>query len=252
MRSSVATTVVDPGSTDIQPLINHPVLWICAAGVFSVIILQSVIYFRAINRAAGDADLSRSQVRGSVRTGAVAAIGPSLAVALIAISLLPLFGTPAVLTRIGLVGSAAFDVAAAGLAAGTQGAQLGGPTYTQKIFALGFAAMTMGGLLWMLATLILTPILSKGDAKLRQVNPAVMTIVPAAALLAAFFTLTFQETLKSPVHLLTVISSTTAMGLCLLVARRFHLPWLREWGLGIAIFVSLAVAYLVTSSAPVA
>ncbi|MBT2597886.1 DUF5058 family protein [Arthrobacter sp. ISL-72] len=248
----MVVTVIDPGSTDIQPLVHHPVLWVCAGGVFLVIILQSVIYFRAIRRTAADADLSPTQVRGSVRAGAVAAIGPSLAVALIAISLLPLFGTPAVLTRIGLVGSAAFDVAAAGLAAGTQGAQLGGPTYTQKVFALGFAAMTMGGLLWMLATLILTPILSRGDAKLRQVNPAVMTIVPAAALLGAFFTLTFQETLKSPVHLLTVVSSAAAMGLCLLLAKRFDLPWLREWGLGIAIFASLSVAYLVTSSAPVA
>lgn len=143
----MVVTVVDPRSTDILPLVNHPVLWICAAGVFLVILLQSAIYFRAIRRAASEADLSQSEIRGSVRTGAVAAIGPSLAVALIAVSLLPLFGTPAVLTRIGLVGSAAFDVAAAGLAAGTQGAQLGGPTYTQKVFALGFAAMTMGGLL---------------------------------------------------------------------------------------------------------
>lgn len=104
----------------------------------------------------------------------------------------------------------------------------------------------------MLATLVLTPILGKGDAKLRRVNPAIMTVVPAAALLAAFFTLTFQETLKSPVHLLTVVSSAAAMGLCLVIAKRFRLPWLREWGLGIAIFVSLTVAYLVTSSAPVA
>lgn len=242
---------VDPSSTDIQPLIYHPVLLVCAAGVFLVILLQSVIYFRAIRRAAHDADLTPAQVNGSIRTGAVAAIGPSLAVALIAISLLPLFGTPAVLTRIGLVGSAAFDVAAAGLAAGTQGAQLGGPSYTQKIFALGFAAMTMGGLLFMLATLILTPILNKGSARLKKVNPAVMGILPAAALLGAFFCLTFQETQKSSVHLIAVISSAAAMGMCLLIARRFRLPWLREWGLGIAIFISLATTYLVTSAVPV-
>ncbi|GGC90628.1 DUF5058 domain-containing protein [Tersicoccus solisilvae] len=240
-------TAVDPRSTDIAPVAMHPVLWVCAAGVFAVIIAQSVIYLRAIRKAAPAADLTDGQVTSSVRSGAVAAIGPSLAVALVAISLLPLFATPAVLTRIGLVGSAAFDVAAAGLAAGTQGAQLGGPTYTQKIFAIGFAAMTLGGLAWMLMALVLTPLLSKGDKTLRRVNPAIMTVVPAAAMLAAFFTLAFTESVKSPVHLLTLLVSAATMGLCLTGAKLLRKPWLREWGLGIAILVALAVAFLVTA-----
>lgn len=209
---TVPVAAIDPRSTDITPLIYHPVLWAAAAGVFAVIILQSVIYFRAIRKAAPAVGLTPAQVTSSVRSGAVAAIGPSLAVALIAVSLLPLFGTPAVLARIGLVGSAAFDVAAAGISAGTQGAQLGGPTYTQKIFALAFAAMTIGGLAWMLSALILTPILSKGDAKLRRVNPAVMAVVPTAALLGAFFTLAFTEMVKSPTHLVTMIVSAASMG----------------------------------------
>lgn len=246
--ASVVFAAVDPGSTDITPLIHHPVLWVAAAGVFAVIILQSAIYFTAIRKAAPAAGLTPDQVSSSVRSGAVAAIGPSLAVALIAISLIPLFGTPAVLARIGLVGSAAFDVAAAGISAGTQGAQLGGPTYTQKIFALAFAAMTIGGLAWMLSALILTPILSKGDAKLRKVNPAVMAIVPTAALLGAFFTLAFSEVVKSPAHLVTMVASAAAMGACLLLAHRLRRPWLREWGLGFSIVVALAAAYFMTAA----
>ena len=238
---------VDPGTTDITPVSFHPLLRIAAAGVFAVIILQSAIYLRAIRKAAPEANLTNAQVTGSVRRGAIAAIGPSLAVALVAISLLPLFSTPAVLTRIGLVGSAAFDVAAAGIAAGSQHAQLGGPTYTQKVFAIGFAAMTLGGLVWMLTALVLTPVLSKGDKTLRKVNPAVMTIVPAAALLGAFFSLALAETVKSPIHIVTLLSSAGVMGLCLLGAKYFKKPWLREWGLGIAILVALVIAYLVTA-----
>ncbi len=238
---------VDPGSTDLSPVSFHPVLWICAAAVFAVIVLQSVVYLRAIRKAASAADLTDAQVMGSVRRGGIAAIGPSLAVALVAVSLLPLFGTPAVLTRIGLVGSAAFDVAAAGLAAQSQGAELGGPSYTQKVFAIGFAAMTLGGLVWMITALILTPLLSKGDKTLRKVNPAVMTVVPTAAILAAFFTLALNETVKSGVHVLTLIVSAAVMGLCILAAKYLKRPWLREWGLGISIFVALAAAFLVTA-----
>ncbi|WP_029146400.1 DUF5058 family protein [Microbacterium luticocti] len=242
-------TLGDPSSMDIAALANSPVLWLCAGGVFLVIVIQSVIYLRAIRKAAVAADLTQQQVTQSVRTGAVAAIGPSLAVALVAISLLPLFGTPAVLTRIGLVGSAAFDVAAAGVAAGTQGAQLGGPTYTQKVFAIAFAAMTMGGLVWMLTTLVLTPLLAKGDISLRRVNPAVMTIVPGAALLGAFVTLTLQETVKSPVHIVTLCVSAVAMAVCMWLARALGKGWLREWGLGISIVVALVVAGIMTGGA---
>ncbi|WP_239437217.1 DUF5058 family protein [Arthrobacter alpinus] len=245
----MVVALIDPGSTDIIPLIHNPVLWASAVAIFAVIILQSAIYLRAIRKAAPAANLSSGQVNSSVRSGGIAAIGPSMAVALIAISLLPLFGTPAVLTRIGLVGSAAFDVAAAGISAGTQGAQLGGPSYTQKIFAIAFAAMTIGGLVWMLSALILTPILSKGDAKLRNVNPAVMAIIPTAALLGAFFTLAFQEVLKSPVHLVTMVVSAAAMGVCILLARKLKRPWLREWGLGISIIVALSTAFLMTTAA---
>lgn len=238
---------VDPASTDIIPVAFHPVLFLTMAGVFLVIVLQSVIYYRAIRKAAPAANLTERQVRSSVRTGAVAAIGPSLAVSLVAISLLPLFGTPAVLTRIGLVGSAAFDVAAAGLAAGTQGAQLGGPTYTQKVYAIGFAAMTLGGLAWMLSALILTPILAKGDQTIRKVNPAVMAVVPAAALLGAFFALGFAEFPKSQVHITLMFVSAATMGLCIFLAKQLKKAWLREWGLGIAILVALTVAYYMTA-----
>ncbi|MCI9890145.1 DUF5058 family protein [Micrococcales bacterium 31B] len=240
--------VVDPGSTDITPVSFHPVLWVSAVAVFAVIVLQSIIYLRAIRKAGSAVNLTDQQVMGSVRRGGIAAIGPSLAVSLVAISLLPLFSTPAVLTRIGLVGSAAFDVAAAGLAAGSQGAELGGPTYTQKVFAIGFAAMTLGGLVWMLTALVLTPILSKADKRLRSVNPAVMTVVPAAAILAAFFTLAMTETTKSGVHVLTLLVSAVVMGICLALAKFLNQHWLREWGLGIAIFVALGAAFLATAN----
>lgn len=33
------------------------------------------------------------------------------------------------------------------------------------------------------------------------------------------------------------------MGACLLLARILHRPWLREWGLGIAIVAGLLAAY---------
>ncbi|MHA7276227.1 DUF5058 family protein [Arthrobacter sp. HLT1-21] len=237
------TAVIPGGSTDILAIANIPILWILAIGVFGAIILQSVIYMRAAQKAGPSAGISQAELKTSFRAGAVAAIGPSLAVVLVSVALLTLFGTPAVLVRIGLVGSAATESASASLAAATMGATLGGPDYTQAVFVVAFMAMSMSGAMWMIATLVLTPLLKRGDSKLRHVNPALMAIVPAAALIGAFASLGIAELGKTPVHIITVIVSAVVMGVCLFLAKSLSAAWLREWGLGIAILVGLAVAY---------
>lgn len=240
-------------STDILAIANSPILWIAALAVFLVIIIQSIIYMRAARKVASAAGMTQNELKSSFRAGAVSALGPSLAVALVAISMLSLFGTPAVLTRIGLIGSAAYEVGAASIAAETVGAELGGPDYTQSVFIVAFFAMAVGGSMWMVATLILTPLLKRGDSRMRSVNPAVMTVVPSAALIGAFATLGFQELPKSSVHVVAFVTGAAAMGLCVFLAKKLNRAWLREWGLGFSIVAALAVAYFAaTGTAPAA
>jgi hypothetical protein len=234
---------LDGSSTDILAVANSPVLWICSLGVFAVIIIQSVIYIRAARKAAPAAGMTEAELKTSFRSGAIAAIGPSLAVVLVAVALLALFGTPAVLVRIGLIGSAAYETGAANISATTMGASLGGETYTQQVFAVAFFAMSLGGAMWMLATLIFTPILKRGEHKLAKVNPAIMTVVPAAALLAAFISLGTAELPKSAAHVVTLLSAAAVMGLCVFLSKKLGRNWLREWGLGFAILAGLTVAY---------
>lgn len=224
--------------------LNSPVLWVCAIAVFAVIAVQSLIYMRAASLAGPELGFTREDLRASFRSGAVAAIGPSLAVVIVAVALLALFGTPAVLVRIGLVGSAATETASAQLAAGTMGAELGGDTWTTEVFAVAFFAMSFSGIMWMVATLVLTPILKRGDARLRRVNPVLMSIVPSAALLGAFASLAVAELPKSGLHALIVAVSALIMALCLVLARQLNLNWLREWALGFAIIGGLVVAYV--------
>ncbi|TQJ39153.1 uncharacterized protein DUF5058 [Arthrobacter sp. SLBN-112] len=242
-------TAAGSGPADILAVANNPVLWICVAGVFAVIIIQSAIFLKAARRAAPAVEMSPADIRTSFRSGAVSAIGPSLAVSLVAVALLGLFGAPAVLSRIGLIGSAAYDVSAAGIAAGSMGAKLGDATYTQSVFAVAFFAMSIGGAMWMLATLILTPVLRRGDAKIRSINPLAMAIVPAAALIGAFACLGLSELPKSGIHVLSFLVSGAVMGLCLLLARKLRKSWLREWGLGFAIVSALGAAFIAVGPA---
>lgn len=234
-------------STDIGAIANTPLLWILALAVLGIVAIQSTIYMIAVRRNAAGADMSMHEVNQSFRAGAVAAIGPSLAVVLVAIALLPLFGTPPILVRIGLVGSAATETASASIAAGTVGANLGDASYTQDVFLIALFAMSLSGATWMISTLILTPLLSRGQDKLTKVNPALMAIVPGAALLAAFASLAVTELPKSMIHVLAVGVSAALMVVFLWIANRFHQAWLREWALGFAIIGGLIAAYIATN-----
>ncbi|MGW6172405.1 DUF5058 family protein [Arthrobacter sp. NPDC055138] len=249
----VPTAAGGGSSTDVLALANMPLLWICAAGVFAVIAVQSVIYMKAVRKAAPAAGITQEELKVSFRSGAIAAIGPSLAVALVAVALLAVFGTPAVLVRIGLIGSAAYETGAASIAIGTTGAELGGAGYTQNAFAIAFFAMSLGGAMWMLATLILTPLMKRGGSRLAKTSPVAMAIVPTAALLGAFVSLSIAEVPKSLVHVVALLTAAAVMGLCAVIGRSPKRAWLREWSLGFAIVAALAVAYVVhTAGMPAA
>ncbi|HLR44638.1 MAG TPA: DUF5058 family protein [Brevibacterium sp.] len=230
-------------STDIGAVANAPLLWALALAVMGVVVLQSIIYMGAVRRNAAAADMSQDEVRKAFRAGGVAAIGPSLAVVLVAVALLPLFGTPPILVRIGLIGSAATEVASAEVAARSMGSGLSGGDYTVDVFVVALMSMSLSGAMWMLATLIMTPLLKRGSAKLAEVNPALMSIVPSAALLAAFAALTLTEFPKSSAHIIAVAGSAVTMGICLAIARALDIAWLREWALGFSILAGLFCAY---------
>ncbi|MGP6172597.1 DUF5058 family protein [Corynebacterium sp. A21] len=239
----------DPTSTDIWAVANTPILWLCAFGVFAVIFIQTILYVRAARVAAPAIGMPASELKSSFRAGAVASIGPSLAVVLVAIALLALFGTPAVLVRIGLIGSVQAETGSAAAAATTMGAELGGDTYTQQVFAVAFMAMSLSGAMWMLCTLILTPILKRGGKTLGTKNPVAMALIPTAALLGAFSAIAVAELPKSSTHASLIFISGGVMAACIFLAKTFKITWLREWALGISIIVSLVAAYFLHSAA---
>lgn len=234
-------------ASDISGIANAPLLWVLALAVLGVVLVQSFVYMRAVRRNADGAQMTQREVFHAFRAGGVAAIGPSLAVVLVAIALLPLFGTPPILVRIGLIGSAATETASASIAAGTVGATLGDESYTPDVFLIALMAMSLSGACWMIATLILTPLLARGETALAHVNPGLLAIIPAAALLAAFSGLTINELPKSAIHVLATVVSAVVMGICLWVARHFNQPWLREWALGFSILAGLIAAYVATN-----
>lgn len=138
---------------------NSPFLWGCAISIFLVIILQSVIYIRAGFKEAPVVGMPRSEVHTAIRAGAISAImGPSIAIVVVAVGLLSLFGGFAVLMRIGLIGSAGYELIAANAGSEALGIELGGEGFDGQAFATVFTVMSLGGAMWMTSALTIGPV----------------------------------------------------------------------------------------------
>ncbi|MGF0117562.1 DUF5058 family protein [Promicromonospora sp. Marseille-Q5078] len=161
-----------------------------------------------------------------------------------------MLGSPAVLVRIGLIGSAPYELNAASLVATGMGARLGGDGWTQEVFATALLAMGIAGAGWMVVTLIVTPLLKRGQGavKVSGRTAAAMSVVPGAAMLGAFAVMGLQQLASGVVPAAVAVSSGVVMAGLLHLSRRFDAGWLKEWGLGIALVAGLAVAVALTSA----
>lgn len=227
----------------------HPVLWIGAGLVLAIVVVQSLVYLRAARRAAPEVGMTSRDFTTVIRTGATSAIGPSLAVCLIAMAVLPVLATPSTLTRIGLVGSAAYETLAADIALGAMGSGLGQDGMSGNMFVTMLLALAIAGAGWMVVTLIATPLMKRGlktDTKTAAGKASRWAIVPAAALIGAFFTLGLKEIALGFTPLLVFLASAAVMLLATHLSKRTGQGWLLEWALGIALFAGIAVGYVLS------
>ncbi|WP_072710328.1 DUF5058 family protein [Lacicoccus alkaliphilus] len=232
---------------EVMSLANSPVLWIIALFIIGMVIFQAIIFYRIAKEAAPAAGLNQEEVKRAARTGFISSIGPSFGIAIVIISLLALLGSPITLMRIGIVGSAATETAAAQIGANAFGVDLGGDGFNMQAFTTMVWTMCLGGMGWLLFTLFFTKSLGKTESKVRKKNPKVMAVVSLAAMLGAFGYLLTEQMVNGLNYAVAAVVSLTIMVVIMKVADRTNISWLREWSLGISMVFGMVGGSLMTT-----
>ncbi|HBV23777.1 MAG TPA: DUF5058 domain-containing protein [Jeotgalicoccus sp.] len=219
---------------EVMQLANANIVWIVALFVISVVIFQALVFRYLAKKAAPAAGLTPQDVTRSARTGFISSLGPSFGIAIVIISLIAILGPPVTLMRIGIVGSAATETAAAQIGANAFGVELGGEGFNSQAFATMVWTMCLGGMGWLLFTLFFTKSLGKVEKKVRNRNPKAMQIISLAAMLGAFGYLTTEQMITSLNYTVAALVSLVVMVLIMSVADKRDINWLREWSLGIS------------------
>lgn len=231
---------------EIMAIASDSVIWIIALFVISVVIFQALVFRYLAKKAAPAAGLTSEDVTRAARTGFISSIGPSFGIAIVIISLIAIMGPPVTLMRIGIVGSAATETAAAQVGANAFGVELGGEGFNNQAFATMVWTMCLGGMGWLLFTIFFTKSLGKVESKVRKKNPKVMRIVSLAAMLGAFGYLTTEQMVNGLTYSVAAIVSVVVMVIIMSVSDKHDINWLREWSLGISMVFGMVGGSIAT------
>ncbi|MBN6888263.1 uncharacterized protein DUF5058 [Cytobacillus horneckiae] len=228
---------------------NSPVVWIIALTVIGIVIFQGIIFIRMAAKTSQSVGLSKQDVHRALKIGAINAIGPSLGIMVVAVSLITLLGDPLTLMRIGIIGSAATESMGASLAATAYGTELGSSSFNAEAMTTVVWVLCIGGTGWLLFVALFTKSLGKIEAKVsnsekKNGGVPIMIIVSSAAMLAVFGNLLAGEMFKGYETAIVTVSAAASMGIVSLIAnKKPRLKWLHEWSLGLSIIAGLTVSY---------
>ncbi|WP_233134876.1 DUF5058 family protein [Terribacillus sp. 7520-G] len=231
----------------ISEIMNGGILWLFCLLVVSIVVFQGIVFVRSAFRARAAVGMTEQEARSAMKTGAIAAIGPSLGNIIIAVSLMTLIGNPLTMMRSAIIGSSATESLGAQMASSAYGTELGSASFGPEAFTTIAWTLCIGGTGWLIVTFFFTKSLGTFQKKItsRKNGTKKMVIISTAAMLGAFGYFAANEAVKSSGHSLVIMTSVLLTIVTLLAANKLQKNWLKEWALGFAIVGGLTVGYFI-------
>lgn len=238
---------------DVLRIANEKGLWLIAASIVAVVVLQALLYVRLSFKVADELDYSKDKCKGAFKAGVISAIGPSIAVFIVMVGMMSVVGTPITWLRLSVIGAAPTELTAATVGAQAAGVQFGSPEYDIYALSVSFWTMAINGTGWLLITALFTHKLENIRLKIGGGNSVWLGILSIAAAVGCFGYLnanTLNGVIKS-----VVASAPSATGpawalfggmISMILISRVakKVTWLQEYTLGIAMLIGMAVAVI--------
>ena len=208
---------------DYLQIANSWPVWLCAGACVAIIVVQAVAFAKLCYKNAPLVGLSKADCSKSFKCGMVTAIGPSLSCFIGAISMITVVG-----------GAAA------------SGVELGGAGYDIYAMANSWLTMALNGCGWLLVVVLLTPRMESLRQKVGGGDEVWLGLITCSASIGLFGYMASQyynKIVVDPAQAWSCIAGTVVMVACVKFSKK--MPWLKEYGLGIAIVIGIVVGALV-------
>ncbi|MDO4179553.1 MAG: DUF5058 family protein [Phascolarctobacterium sp.] len=140
----------------LEQVINSPMLWAVSSLMVIVILGQAIWYLSAALKEAKNLGIPMEDVRNGMRSAMITAVGPSLGLVIVLLSLVALLGAPTTWMRLNDIGSGRTEVTVTALACNILGVNLGSGGLNLQGFALALWAMALNNFGWLIVALLCT------------------------------------------------------------------------------------------------
>ena len=238
---------------EILTIANSWGLWLVSFSVILIVLVQTVLYTRLAFQAADRIGFPKEKCIQGFRSGAVSAIGPSIAVFIVMVGMMSVLGGPITWLRLTIIGSAATELTAARLSADALGIVFGSADFDGIALANAYWAMSINGIGWILFVGIFASRMESIRLKIGGGDTKWLGMVGVAASIGAFSYLNIssifpvvQKTMSGLPASFGVVGACLGglLGMIAMLNLAKRLPWLKEYTLGIAMLIGLGVAIL--------
>lgn len=220
---------------------NSLPIWLLAAACVGAVLTQAVLYVRMALKNAKPLGIDKKECVSAVRSGAIAAIGPSIANALSTLSLVAIVGAPIAWIRLSMIGNAATESGAASIGAMAAGSSLGATDFAMQAMSVVWFTMAINGCGWLLMTVLFNHRMEKVRDKVSGGDKAWLAIFQATSMIGIIsYSLTSYTVQIDAPMLAAVVGCAACVGLTYISKKA---PKLKEWSFGISIFAGVAVGY---------
>ena len=227
---------------------NSPVMWILSILIVSNVIIQSIVFYRLAKKHIDNTNLlKQEQINKAFKIGAIGTVGPAFAVFAVAIALIAQIGGPITLSRIGIIGSASFEMISAQIGSG---GTAGTPDFMPNMLSAAAWIMTLGGAGWLVVTFFATKHIDILQEKIKKANPLTIAYMSVFAPFIIFFTLSYKEVVSKGILKeemdLAPLAALIAGGLAVLIVNKIvekdsSKKWLKEWAMGFSVIAAMIV-----------
>lgn len=237
--------------------IDHPLLYIMVAVLISVVLAQSVYFLLRAYRRALQIGMDKSRLKKTITSAALFTIAPAISILVGVVALSKSLGLPLPWLRLSIIGSLSYETIAAGNTLNELGLDMSETISSASAFVTVAWVMTLG----IVIGLLLTPILSKkiqgGMKKLEKMDKKWSEIFSNAmflGMISAFlgyvfwdFSSVFKGEISALIPVLVMLSSAVLMIVCGALTKLLKAHWITDYALPISLVGGMAMAIPITN-----
>lgn len=230
---------------DWKVIANEPWIWICGIFTCTVGLYEAIFFIRHARKFMHKYGFTAAQTGRMIRGAAITAIGPVLANIFVMVALAVAISPGFAFQREGVgVGSVFTELAQVSNAAVAVGETFGTETFTMKGFVLAVLIVNIAGWGWIVEA-IFTRHLGTLRKKVTGGDEKLLAVIAACGMIAVFSYYTVGNAIKGGGLLAATVASVLISMFLFKLADWIHKPGLKEWALGISMFLGMFVGKII-------